>query len=74
MIYNCTDIVQYILIMSCTNCEELKKEITDYVKDNLARYKAPKFIEFVDTFPVSPAGKTQRGKLKRQYENYIEEK
>ena len=54
--------------------DELKQEIIDYVKDNLARYKAPKFIEFVDEFPVSPAGKTQRGKLKRKYDNYIEEK
>ncbi|NHI93445.1 MAG: long-chain fatty acid--CoA ligase [Candidatus Lokiarchaeota archaeon] len=52
--------------------DALKEELIEYVKENLARYKAPKFIEFVDEFPVSPAGKTQRGKLKRQYESYIE--
>ncbi len=51
--------------------DELKQELINYVKDNLARYKAPKFIEFVDEYPTSPAGKTLRGKLKRQYESYI---
>ncbi|MHA1130334.1 MAG: class I adenylate-forming enzyme family protein [Candidatus Helarchaeota archaeon] len=53
--------------------EELKQELITYVKENLARYKAPKHIEFVDEYPTSPAGKTLRGKLKRQYENYLAE-
>ncbi len=53
--------------------EEIKKELIDYVKNELARYKAPKFVEFVDEFPTSPAGKTLRGKLKRQYEEYLAE-
>ncbi len=53
---------------------ELKEELVNYVKEKLARYKAPRFIEFVETFPTSPAGKTLRGKLKRQYKDYIEEK
>jgi acyl-CoA synthetase (AMP-forming)/AMP-acid ligase II len=51
--------------------DALKQELINWVKDNLARYKAPKFIEFVDEYPTSPAGKTLRGKLKRQYESYI---
>ncbi|MHA1895029.1 MAG: class I adenylate-forming enzyme family protein [Candidatus Helarchaeota archaeon] len=54
--------------------DELKQELIEYVKGKLARYKAPKHIEFVDEFPTSPAGKTQRGKLKRMYKDYIEEK
>ncbi|MHA1298214.1 MAG: class I adenylate-forming enzyme family protein [Candidatus Helarchaeota archaeon] len=54
--------------------DELKKELIDFVKEKLARYKAPKYIEFVTEFPTSPAGKTLRGKLRRQYENYVEEK
>jgi acyl-CoA synthetase (AMP-forming)/AMP-acid ligase II len=51
--------------------EELKQELINYVKDQLAHYKAPKNIEFVDEFPISPAGKTQRGKIKRKWKNYI---
>lgn len=53
--------------------EELKQELINFVKDNLARYKAPRFIEFVAEFPTSPAGKTLRGKLRTQYENYVKE-
>jgi len=53
--------------------DELKKDITEFVKNKLARYKAPRFIEFVDEFPTSPAGKTLRGKLKRKYKGYVEE-
>ncbi|MHA1751825.1 MAG: class I adenylate-forming enzyme family protein [Candidatus Helarchaeota archaeon] len=51
--------------------EKLKQELIDFVKDRLARYKAPKYIEFVDEFPISPAGKTQRGKIRSQWKNYI---
>ncbi|MHA1267402.1 MAG: class I adenylate-forming enzyme family protein [Candidatus Helarchaeota archaeon] len=54
--------------------DELKQELIAFVKSKLARYKAPKYIEFVEEFPTSPAGKTLRGKLRRQYENYITEK
>ncbi|MHA1380049.1 MAG: AMP-binding protein [Candidatus Helarchaeota archaeon] len=54
--------------------DELKQEIVNFVKEKLARYKAPRFIEFVDEFPTSPAGKTLRGKLRRKYKNYVEEK
>lgn len=53
--------------------EETKQELIDYVKENLARYKAPKHIEFVTEFPVSPAGKVLRAQLKRQYENFLAE-
>ncbi|MHA1143673.1 MAG: class I adenylate-forming enzyme family protein [Candidatus Helarchaeota archaeon] len=52
--------------------EETKKELIEFVKSKLARYKAPRFIEFVDAFPTSPAGKTLRGKLKKKYEKYVE--
>ena len=52
--------------------EELKKELTEFVKQSLARYKAPRFIEFVKEMPTSPAGKILRGKLKKDYENYVD--
>lgn len=51
--------------------EKLKQELINHVKDTLAHYKAPKNIEFVDEFPISPAGKTQRGRIKRKWKNYI---
>jgi acyl-CoA synthetase (AMP-forming)/AMP-acid ligase II len=53
--------------------EALKTELTEYVKQTLARYKAPRFIEFVTELPTTPAGKIMRGKLRKDYENYVEE-
>ena len=34
-----------------------KKEIIDFCKKNLARYKAPKSVEFVEFLPKNPQGK-----------------
>ncbi len=51
--------------------DETKKELIEFVKQHLARYKAPKYIEFVDEYPTSPAGKILRGRLRREFENYI---
>ena len=50
-----------------------REELTNFVKENLARYKAPKYIEFVDEFPVSPAGKVLRAKLRREFEKFVSE-
>ena len=38
------------------------EELIDFCKDRLARFKAPKSVEFVDSLPKNPAGKI----LKRQ--------
>lgn len=43
-----------------------KDEITDYCKENLADYKVPKQIVFVETLPMTPAGKIQKSKLKQE--------
>jgi fatty-acyl-CoA synthase len=53
--------------------EALKKELAEFVKQTLSHYKAPRFIEFVKELPTSPAGKILRGKLRKDYENYVEE-
>jgi benzoate-CoA ligase family protein len=44
--------------------EELKKELKLYVKNNLAPYKYPREIEFIDDLPKTATGKVQRFKLK----------
>ena len=40
-------------------------EIIDYCKDNLVKYKVPKYIEFVNELPKSAVGKILRKELKR---------
>jgi len=41
-----------------------EEEVAAYCKDNLAAYKVPKIIEFIDELPKSAVGKILRRKLK----------
>jgi len=41
------------------------EEIIDYCKQNLAKYKVPKYVEFVTELPKSAVGKILRKELKR---------
>lgn len=41
-------------------CEELSVEIQKFVKDQIAHYKYPRWIEFVDQLPKTATGKTMR--------------
>jgi acyl-CoA synthetase (AMP-forming)/AMP-acid ligase II len=42
------------------------EELMAYCKDNLARYKLPKHIVFVDALPRSGVGKIDKRRLKAQ--------
>jgi 2-aminobenzoate-CoA ligase len=42
------------------------KELQDYVKNEIAPYKYPRAIEFVDALPRTETGKVQRFKLREQ--------
>jgi long-chain acyl-CoA synthetase len=41
-----------------------EEEVALYCKENLAAYKVPKIIEFIDELPKSTVGKVLRRKLK----------
>ena len=41
-------------------------EIIDHCKKNLAKYKVPKYVEFVDDLPKSAIGKILRKELRRR--------
>ncbi len=43
------------------------EELIEYVKGRLGRYKAPKSIVFVDTLPMSAAGKVLRRHVREKY-------
>ena len=45
---------------------ELVRNLQDYVKTNLAAYKYPREIEFVDEFPLTSSGKIRRAELRRR--------
>ena len=46
---------------------ELEKELIDFCFDNLAKYKVPRSIDFLDDFPRDPNGKVYKRKLRDPY-------
>jgi 2-aminobenzoate-CoA ligase len=45
---------------------ETMKELQEFVKAQIAPYKYPRAIEFVDALPRTETGKVQRFKLREQ--------
>jgi acetyl-CoA synthetase len=45
---------------------QLRRDLQQHVKDQLARYEYPREIEFVDAFPTTATGKIQRAKLRER--------
>ena len=54
----------FIKLKSGKACNE--DEIIGHCKGSLANYKVPKYVKFVDDFPMTPLGKIQKFKLKGQ--------
>ncbi len=57
----------FVVVHGAANLTE--DEIKDYVKDNLANYKVPREVVFLDELPRNPTGKV----LKRKLSEYGEE-
>lgn len=47
--------------------DELATEIIDYVRERLARFKAPRSVDFIDELPRSATGKLVKRKLQERY-------
>ena len=41
------------------------EDMTNYIKASMARHKVPKYIEFVDSFPMNAAGKILKYKMRQ---------
>ncbi len=41
-------------------------EIKRFVLDHMAKHKVPKYVEFVDSFPMNDAGKIQKFRMREQ--------
>ena len=42
------------------------EEMTAYIRTSMARHKVPKYIEFVDAFPMNAAGKVLKYKMREE--------
>lgn len=55
-------------IMACIILKEgvvvTEDEIKDFVKSHMARHKTPKYIKFLESFPMTASGKIQKYKLR----------
>lgn len=49
-----------------SGCSATEQELKAFVKERLAPYKYPRFIEFVDELPKTATGKIQRFRLREQ--------
>ena len=58
-------------IMACVILKEpgtvTVEEMTDFIKVSMARHKVPKYIKFVDSFPMNAAGKILKYKMRQDY-------
>ena len=56
-------------IMACIILKEpgtvTAEEMTAYIKASMARHKVPRYIEFVDSFPMNAAGKILKYKMRQ---------
>lgn len=43
------------------------EEIIEWARENMAKHKYPRFIEFVDSFPLGPSGKVLKRELVARY-------
>lgn len=54
----------FIVLKENSDCTE--EEIIKYVRNNIAKYKAPRVVEFVESLPQGPTGKILKRKLRDQ--------
>jgi fatty-acyl-CoA synthase len=62
-------------IMACVVLKEGEacdaEDIRAYVRDSMARHKVPKYVRFVDAFPMNAAGKILKYKMVEQAVEYL---
>jgi len=46
------------------NAKVTEEEVKDFVKNNMAKHKTPKYVKFVDSFPMTASGKIQKFKIR----------
>ncbi len=58
------EVLAYVILKEGQSaCEE---ELIKFVKEGLSRYKAPRYVRFTDSYPMTASGKIQKYKLREQ--------
>jgi len=61
-------------IVKAKDSDITKEKIIEYCSKNIARYKIPRQIFFVDSLPYNPSGKVMKYLLKEQYNEHSKKK
>lgn len=56
------EICAYIIVQE--DCSLTVEEVKDFVRENMARHKVPKYVVFTDKYPLTASGKIQKYKLR----------
>lgn len=57
-------VMAYIISKEGIKCTA--EDIIDFCKPRMANFKVPKYVHFVDTFPLTPTGKIQKFRLRER--------
>ncbi len=57
--------IAVVLQPGIAKSDEEKAKITQYLRDNVAPYKVPRVIEFMDELPTSGVGKILKREIKK---------
>ncbi len=66
------ELVAWIQLHADTDCAV--EEIKAFCQDNLAHFKIPKYIEFVESFPMTVTGKMQKYKMREMMLEKLKER
>jgi fatty-acyl-CoA synthase len=58
------EVMAYIILKEGKSLTE--EEVKEYVRQNMARHKVPRYIKFTDSFPMTASGKIQKYKMREE--------
>jgi fatty-acyl-CoA synthase len=56
------ELMAWIVLRPGAECDE--EEIREFCRGQIARYKVPRYVKFVDSFPMTVTGKVQKFKMR----------
>ncbi|HHW71498.1 MAG TPA: AMP-binding protein [Clostridiales bacterium] len=58
------EVFAYIILKDNIKDPPTEEEIIEFVKQGLSRFKTPKYVRFIDSYPMTASGKIQKYKLR----------
>lgn len=58
------EVLAYIILRDGLEQPPTEEEMIEFVKEGLSRFKTPRYIKFIDSYPMTASGKIQKYKLR----------